>query len=65
MLFRGNFVYFALKNNFYTVAGRAILNSRFTLLRLPNALRRRFTVASGILKQLLYITEQTQNRVNG
>ncbi|MDR1477446.1 MAG: hypothetical protein LBJ00_00715 [Planctomycetaceae bacterium] len=28
------------------------MNNRFTLLRLPNALRCRFTVASGILKQL-------------
>ncbi|MDR1477330.1 MAG: hypothetical protein LBJ00_00130 [Planctomycetaceae bacterium] len=28
------------------------MNNRFTLLRLPNALRYRFTVASGILKQL-------------
>ncbi|MDR1479353.1 MAG: hypothetical protein LBJ00_10475 [Planctomycetaceae bacterium] len=30
------------------------MNNRFTLLRLPNALRCRFTVASGILKQLGY-----------
>ncbi|MDR1477624.1 MAG: hypothetical protein LBJ00_01645 [Planctomycetaceae bacterium] len=30
------------------------MNSRFTLLRLPNALRCRFTAASGILKQLQY-----------
>ncbi|MDR1478874.1 MAG: hypothetical protein LBJ00_08025 [Planctomycetaceae bacterium] len=37
------------------------MNNRFTLLRLPNALRCRFTVAwftvaSGILKQFEYIT---------
>ncbi|MDR1477335.1 MAG: hypothetical protein LBJ00_00155 [Planctomycetaceae bacterium] len=31
------------------------MNNRFTLLRLPNALCRRFTVASGISKQLEYI----------
>ncbi|MDR1480029.1 MAG: hypothetical protein LBJ00_13925 [Planctomycetaceae bacterium] len=31
------------------------MNNRFTSLRLPNALRCRLTVASGILKQLEYI----------
>ncbi|MDR1478740.1 MAG: hypothetical protein LBJ00_07335 [Planctomycetaceae bacterium] len=30
------------------------MNNRFTLLRLPNALRCRFTAASGILKQPEY-----------
>ncbi|MDR1477911.1 MAG: hypothetical protein LBJ00_03110, partial [Planctomycetaceae bacterium] len=30
------------------------MNNRFTLLRFPNALRCRFTAASGILKQLEY-----------
>ncbi|MDR1480058.1 MAG: hypothetical protein LBJ00_14070 [Planctomycetaceae bacterium] len=30
------------------------MNNRFALLRLPNALRYRFTVASGISKQLEY-----------
>ncbi|MDR1480219.1 MAG: hypothetical protein LBJ00_14885 [Planctomycetaceae bacterium] len=34
------------------------MNNRFTLLRLPNALRCRFTAASGILKQLQYIVEE-------
>ncbi|MDR1478404.1 MAG: hypothetical protein LBJ00_05625 [Planctomycetaceae bacterium] len=31
------------------------MNNRFTLLRLPNALRCRFTAASGISKQPEYI----------
>ncbi|MDR1480344.1 MAG: hypothetical protein LBJ00_15520 [Planctomycetaceae bacterium] len=30
------------------------MSNRFTLLRLPNALRCRFTAASGISKQLEY-----------
>jgi hypothetical protein len=54
-------VYFALKNNFYTVAGRAIgfaLEQPLHVVTLACS-------ASGILKQLEYITAQTQNRVNG
>jgi hypothetical protein len=45
-------IYRSVNISQYTVAGKAIGFNRFTLLRLPNALRCRFTAASGILKQL-------------
>ncbi|MDR1480019.1 MAG: hypothetical protein LBJ00_13875 [Planctomycetaceae bacterium] len=34
------------------------------MLRLPNALRCRFTVASGILKQLQYTLQEFQNSLS-
>ncbi|MDR1477619.1 MAG: hypothetical protein LBJ00_01620 [Planctomycetaceae bacterium] len=38
------------------------MNNRFAMLRLPNALRCRFTAASGISKQLEYTANQPRSK---